>query len=368
MATTGRAADATSDPDRVAARLREADFVQLVGRRDGAGLSAVGLLGTALDRLDTPYHLSLAASPAAGSHRVGDDGTTLGVGLDVGDVLVADDPIALAAYEVAAATGTDPDPILAIAGAVAGGAVPSGPAFTAAQERGVERRPGVGVPTADVGAGLAYATQIHTSFSGDEQAAGAFLAELGLPAELDENAQIRLASAVALEMSTAGSTAASDGLDGFLAPLESPTAFETVEGYADVLDALAFGEPGLGIAFVLGHEERESALDVWRSVGRAVHSAVTRVSLTATGSTSVGTVEAVDPRPVARLVAATRLEAGRVAIGGPSGVALATTGGNARDELATRFDERDVTGDDGLAMLHGDVEAAVVADQLEADA
>ncbi|WP_204282247.1 hypothetical protein, partial [Serratia marcescens] len=44
---------------------------------------------------------------------------------------------------------------------------------------------GVGVPTADLAAGLAHSTLVHASFSGDEQAAGAFLAELGLPPEPD---------------------------------------------------------------------------------------------------------------------------------------------------------------------------------------
>jgi hypothetical protein len=47
--------------------------------------------------------------------------------------------------------------------------------------------------------------------------------------------------------------------------------FETVAGYADVLEAVAQERPGTGVALALGHDVMETALSAWRKHGARVH-------------------------------------------------------------------------------------------------
>lgn len=355
MATTGRSTDATPATDAVATLLRDAEFVHLVGRTDGDALAAAGILGTALDAIDTPYQVSLATSAADAEDRLLDGGPAIGLGLDVGSAALTSGSVALAAFETAAgldtSTGADhePDPILAIAGAVAGGYAPQGPALEAAKSQGVERRPGLGLPTADIGAGLAYSGWLHGSFSGDEQAAGAFLAELDLPAELDADAHTRLASAVALDV-TDSDDGSVDSIERVLAPLGGPAPFETVEGYGDVLDALAMTDPGTGLSFVLGHADRSDAIDVWRDAGERLHRTLERLSVSTAGDTAAGSVEDVAPSRVARLVRDFRVSESSVLISGPDSIALATEEDDARELLGAVFDPLRVSGTSRLAV------------------
>jgi hypothetical protein len=363
MATTGRTAEATHAPDEVATLAGDAGFVHLLGRADGDGLAAVGLLGRALDATGTPYQVSIARCRADAEERLVDGGTTLGIGLSTGDASLSEGSAALEAYETASRLDTDPDPFLAIAGAVAGGFAPSGAALAAAEADGVERRPGLGLPTAELATGLAYSGLVHASFSGDEQAVGAFLADLGLPAELDDDAHTRLASAVALDATGQpdGSRAVA-AIDALLAPFDSPdpAPFETIEGYADVLDALAWTDPGTGVAYLLGHEDREAALDVWKAAGTTLHPTVERMDLSAEGDIVGGAIEDGDPRRVARLVRDFRAGASSVVITSADAVALATGDGepDARARLAAEYDEDRVAGTETLAL-------AAVEDDLE---
>lgn len=350
MATTGRSTDATPAPDAVATLLRDAAFVHLVGHENGDALAAAGILADALDALDTPYQVSLASSTADAEDRLLDGGTTLGLGLDVGDSALGPDSAALGAFETAAVLGTDPNPILAIAGAVAGGFVPQGPALEAAEADGVERRPGIGLPTADIGAGLAYSGWLRGSFSGDEQAAGAFLADLDLPAELDADAHTRLASAVALDATGSGSEGVG-ALDRVLAPLGASGPFETIEGYADVLDALAATDPGTGLAFVLGYEDRSAAIDAWKEAGERLHRTIERLSLSSESDVAFAEIEADAPRRVARLVRDFWAAGSAVVIRGQDSLALATHEDDARQLLGSVFDTSRVSGTESLAVV-----------------
>lgn len=353
MATTGRSADATDAPEEVSRRCREADVVHLLGRADGDGLAAVGLLGRALDAIETPYQVSLVRTPLEAEDRLLDGGTVLGVGLPgVGDVTLGTDSLAFGAYDVATRIDADPDPILALAGASAGGITPTGPVLEDAADRGIERRPGVGLPTADLATGLAFSGRLHARFSGDEHAAGALLADLELPAEMDESAHTRLASAVAVEATdSVNPDRSAEALGTILRPYETPGPFETVEGYADVLEALATGAPGIGVAYLLGYEERESVISAWTSAGGVLHRDIANLSLSSTGDVTAGWSEDADPARVARLVRDFRAAEPTVAIAGPSSLGLATVDLDARSLLASAFEERAVSGSDSLAVL-----------------
>ncbi|WP_276300695.1 exonuclease RecJ [Halorussus lipolyticus] len=283
MSTSGRTNGGDEHPTAsdVAVSLREADFVRVLARADGDCLAAAGLLARALTECGVPYQVrvgrfgeTLADDPAA-------DDTTVGVGLDpsADAHLPADEtPASVTAFDAARDLGASPDPTLALAGVAAGG-YPVGGGESAhllesARDEGVERRPGVGIPTADLADGLAHSTLAHAGYSGDTGAVQAALAELGLPAELDDEAHRRVASEFALAVT--GADAATDrsaeAVERALRPHTTPDApFATVEGYADVLEAVARERPGTGVAVALGHDARADALDAWRDHAERVH-------------------------------------------------------------------------------------------------
>lgn len=366
MATTGRSAAATTAPEDVAAGLRDAEFVKLVGHADGDALAGLGLLCRALDAVETPYQVSAVESSRAARDRMLEDDVTLALGLpNVADLALEDRSIAVSAYDVAAALGADPDPVLAIAGATASDILPQGSTLAAAREMGVEQRPGLGIPTADIAQGLAYSGLVHASFSGDENEAGAFLAELDLPAELGADEWTDLASAVAIEATDSPpSERAATAVERVLGPLSAPGPFETVEGYGDVLDALAREAPGTGIAHVLGHEDRQTAIDAWRSHGESVHDALARLSPTEKRDLAVDDIGAADPWTVARLARDFRVRASNVLLRGDDRVVLATTDTDARSWLENATDSGDVLGRPSLAAVESDVDVSELAAML----
>ncbi len=309
MSTSGRRGTdgPASSASDVAGGLREADFVRLLARADGDCLAAAGLLARACADRATPYQVrvgrfgeTLADADAADSDRddsatddSADSGdTTLAVGLDpAADVhLSADEtPASVTAYDAVEELGATPNAALALAGVVAAGR-PAGAGESAhilerARGAGLSRRPGVGVPTDDLVDGLAHSTLAHADYSGDSEAVQATLAELGLPAELDDEAHRAVSSEFALAVTGAeGATdRAAESVERALRPHaipgagsdeESPDAlapFATVEGYADVLEAVARERPGAGIALALGHDARADALDAWRDHGERAH-------------------------------------------------------------------------------------------------
>jgi len=348
MATTGRSAVA-SEPD-AASVLSDAEFVRVTAAPTGGSVAAAAMLADACDERAVPFQVRVARSAPGSFDGSAASHVTVGIESEDADASVTED-VASEAFALAREAGGDPDPVLAFAGAVADGVAPSSDVREAA---GLDRRPGVGVPTADLAAGLAHSTLFHASFSGDEQAAGATLAELGLPPELDETARRRLASVVALDATEDASERAADAVAAGLRPHPTPdSGFETVEGYADVLAAMAWDSPGLGVAFALGAADRTDAVEAWRAHARDAHETV-RVGEPARHR-GVVVVDAPDSQPtVARLVRDYRAEEGAVLAVGDGAAALATTDADARAVLP------DGVGTSRLAATETDDEEALV--------
>ena len=250
MSATARTEDAPAAGE-VAGRLREADFVRLVGGATGDALAASGVLARALSTRDSPFQISLAPLPTD-ADRSTDADLTVAVGRTdpTADLSLAGSakPASETAFGVARELGADPDIALALAGVVADGRAVGGAVAEAAEATGIERRPGVAVPTTDLVDGLAHSTFVHAPFSGDTEATAAALASLefdsvenGIDATaLGEQANRGAASLVALR--TVGDDAVpprgGHAVERVLRPYEAGP-FATIGGYADVLDAAA---------------------------------------------------------------------------------------------------------------------------------
>jgi hypothetical protein len=162
----------------------------------------------------------------------------------------------------------DPDALLALAGAVSAGDT----AGELPERAGVERAPGVGIPTEEPADGLAHSTLLHAPFSGDEDAAAEALAAVDTESE---DAGRTVASLVTLSVleSPDATPRAAERIEGALYPFRGGP-FGTVEGYADVLDSAAREDPGTAAALVLGSDARAAALDAWRTHARRAHESV----------------------------------------------------------------------------------------------
>ena len=352
MASTGTASKLGPPADR-ADSLRTADRVRVVGRADGDGLAAAVIYGRALAALGIPRHLSLAPHRDAAASTLEGSAVTVAPGLD--EHQPQDQSVALAAYETALELGADPEPGLALAGAVAADVEPHGPALETARERGFESRPGLGLPTAELRTGLAHSTRLHAPFSGDPDEAAAFLEDWDVSEDPDEDCRRRLAATVALEATAeAPGDRAVPALERVLGPRGSPERFETVEGFADVLTAAARCDPGVGLAALLGTVDRERLLTIWKQYGVQVHEAVAGLPRT-DESIVTATVDAVPPIDVARLGHAFRVPADRLAVVGQEEVALAAADVDASEALRSVADAS-VVGDADLAVLSADVE------------
>lgn len=277
MSTTSRS-DGTAPGAVVAASLRDAEFVRLIGAAHGDALAALGVLTDALDATGTPFQATVSALPSS-ADRATDADLALALGrpsLDADLTLGVDGVASRLAYEIArtvAPSDAEVDPVLALAGAVAAGALP-GDIVDAAKAAGIERRPGLAGPTGDPVDAVAYSTLLHTPVSGDSGAAADLIADVDT-ASMDGTARRRVASLVALAV--AGDEAAtrrgSEAVERFLRPYAGGP-FGTVGGYADVLDALARTRPGLGVALAVGGCDEAAALDAWRDHGRRAHAAI----------------------------------------------------------------------------------------------
>ncbi|MFB6108529.1 MAG: exonuclease RecJ [Haloplanus sp.] len=265
----------------VAAAVRDAPFVRVVAGADGDALAASGVLARALRNAGVPFQIRVDAAPTP---RPGeDDETVLAVGTTGGDHALSTRPASVAAFETARELGDDPYPVVALAGVVAAGSAlgadDSAAVLSAADDR-LRRRPGVGVPTADLAEGVAHSTLVSAPVSGDPEAARAALADLELSAEPTDDDHRRLASWLAIETATApdASERSAEAVERALRPHATPGGpFETVEGFGDVLDALARERPGTGVAVAIrGVDEarRREALEAWRTHARAVHGAL----------------------------------------------------------------------------------------------
>ena len=306
MSATGREPTPATSPGDLAGSLREAAFVRLVSDATGEALAATGLLARALD--DTPFQASVVR-PFEDPDRTTETDITIAIGRTqpTADVTLTD-RAAATAFETARELGATTDPALALAGTIAAGAV-DGTVAEAAEQAGLEHRPGVAVPTADLADGLAHSTLFVAPFSGDADAARATLADLGLDADRIQSADLSaddhrcLASLVALAVTADAPPRAADAVQRALRPTVGGP-FETVGGYADVLDAVAREEPGTAVALALGHEAvREDALAAWRSHATRAHEAVSEATTGRYDGLFVARGDAMPTGTVARLLA-----------------------------------------------------------------
>jgi hypothetical protein len=274
VSTADRPDASASVASDVAAACRDAGLVRLVGTADGDGLAAVGVLARALSATGTPFQASVARFPDPATGTDADVTVTAGAG--GGDVAIDSIPASVPAFAAARELAPDDaDPVLALAGVVSAGAVPGDDdvgLLDAAREAGTERRAGLAVPVEDVADGLAHSTLVHLPPSGDVDAAREALLDVGGDGSSPE-ARKRAASMVALAAVTDAPTRAAHAVERVLRPYSSE-AFETVGGYADVLDAVARERPGSGVALALGHDARSAALSAWRDHAYAAHRAI----------------------------------------------------------------------------------------------
>ena len=362
------ATSATSAPDALAGVLADEPFVRPVATDDGDALAAAGLLARALRATGTPFQARVDPDPVPDGV---DDGVAVAVGVDRGPyaVLGTGRPASTAAFAVARALGVEPDPVVALAGVVAAGSIPgadgSGDALDAAERAGrVERRPGVALPVSGGAAdgdesdaassraeALAASTLASTRYSGDPEAARDALEPLGLPVEPGDDDRRRFASLVAVDAVDGddASRRAASAVERALRPYATDGPFETVGGYADVLDALAREAPGTGVALALDADPddslRTAALDAWRRHGLAAHRALDAATVGRYDGCVVARVDAaaVDASPsilltVARLVRDFRSpEPVAVALDETAGrlAAAATGGGREAGDAAT---------------------------------
>lgn len=304
MATDGRSApdaDTNGDaPEPAHAGLASAGFVRLVVRADGDALAASGLVARALSARGTPFQLTVGSTIADRTERASsphdtDEDVTLAIGA-VDDTTTAqrldadDRPATLAAVDAVRDLGETPDHVLALAGLVAAGVEPGAGesewVLESARERGlVERRSGVAIPTADPVDGLAHSTRVCAPWSGDVDAVRTALADavdldtVGDASTDDQHRPIASLAALDAVSDEDATDVAATAIQRVLRPYATPEGpFETVGGYADVLEATARTEPGTGAALAMGHDAREPALDAWRAYGRRAHEALDTAS------------------------------------------------------------------------------------------
>ncbi|MFC7203902.1 exonuclease [Haloferax namakaokahaiae] len=349
-------AEQTPAPDAAAA-LSEATFVRLRVHASGSAVAAAGVLGRALSTRHVPFRIRATGAPEAAT----DDDLTVTVGTSDESSDLELDPTDAAT--VVRELGVEPDPVCALAGFHAAGDEPDADLEAAMAEQGVESRPGVAVPTADLADGLAHSTLVHAPWSGDREATQALLAELSLPAELDADAHRNVASAVALDATTGDATPqAATAVERILHPNVTPNGpFETVGGFADVLDATVRESPGVAIALALGHDVRETALDAWRDHAQAVHAALRGATTGRYESLYALSCDLSSPgrlATVARLARDFRAPEPTVLAVGAGAAALVSTGPAGLDEqlaaAATELGEATATGGPAEATLSFD--------------
>ncbi|WP_226010310.1 hypothetical protein [Halomicrobium salinisoli] len=356
MSAAGRDRASASTASDVAAAAREADFVRLVARADGDALAATGVLARALSARGTPFQATVAR-PFEDADRGTDADLTVAVGHDgTADHRLRGRPASAAAAAVVEELGAEPDATLALAGAVAAGdpgAIPAAP-----ERAGAERRPGVAVPVPDLADGLAHTTLVHAPVSGDESRAADALADLDVGDDVDDEDRRRVASLVALSVvgDADATERATEAVERALRPYAGGP-FETLGGYADVLDATARERPGIAVALALGGDVREAALSAWRDHADQAHAAVRGADVARYEGLSV-LRDAAPVGTVARLAADFRSpEPVTVATSGDEAAVRSTDGRDVADAVAAAADAAD-----GEAVGRGDRARARIDD------
>lgn len=272
MSAAGRSTDAGASDLR--ADLEAAEFVRLVAAGDADSVAAATLLAKALEGVGVPFQTSVTplAEPA---DRSTDADLTVSIGRPTtgGDLTIGlEDVASRTAYTAASELGTADLP-LALVGAVARDGHPGDELATLARQQGIERTPGVAVPTTDLADGVAHSTLVHAPFSADPEAVESRLEALDLSD--DSDGRRRLASDIALAVASdpAGTPQGSEAVERFLRPL-SGGPFGTIGGYADVLDAVARERPGLAVVLAMGRLDESRALEIWRGHARQAHETI----------------------------------------------------------------------------------------------
>lgn len=337
MSTTGRQESSTPEPSAIAAQLREADFVHVVSAQTGDGVAAAGQLVNALDAQGCPYQTSVVGLPASVTCETDADVTVstgrptaqADVTLGTGDRTASE-----SAFEVAAGFGSA-DPVLALAGHLTTGKGCTDRLAGALAEEGIERRPGVSVPTADQLDGLTHSTLFHASFSGMPDEArdifghlDAFETDRDDTRRLEPDEWRQLASALALVVAREGTERGAIDVERSLRPYVAGP-FETVGGYGDVLDAVAYDRPGRALTLAVACGDTSDALDCWREHGTRVHGAIREANTGRYNGLFVVRCPGETPlEPVARLLAAYRApEPVTLAIADGRAVAVANSEG-----------------------------------------
>lgn len=339
MSTTGRPAVSTGG--ELATQLSNAEFVRFVAGATGESIAATGLLANALDGVGVPYQLSVtpltepteSATETDLTVAIGRPGTTADLTIDL------DSDISGIAHDAATELGTE-NLVLALAGSIAADGHPGNELASRAAERGIERRPGLGVPTADAADGLAHSTLVHTHVSGDVEAAESMISSLD-PDETASDGRREVASRVALAVAgdDDGTERGATQIEGLLRPLAGGP-FETIAGYADVLDVLAREEPGLAVALILDSAAPDEALDAWRSHATTAHEAVRNGRTTRhDGLLVVRVDEGVPVDTVARLIADFRSPEPLVLVVGDDGAVAARSVGEEPPAVGALFEQ-----------------------------
>lgn len=278
MSTAGRPETDAPPASDIAVTLREAGFVRLVAAGTGDAVAAMGTLARALAAVDVPYQLSVVPVPeTADSETDADVTVALGRHVRRADVTlgVGNASASRTAYTVAESVG-EADLALALAGIVAAGRYPDSDLLSVARDSGIDRRPGVAIPTEDVCDGLAHSTLVHAEFSGDPDRVDTVLGDVR---GTDEDARRAVASAVALTVSAdrEAPDRGAHAVERVLRPLAGGP-FRTIGGYGDVLDAVGREQPGLAVALALGELDDGTALSTWRDHAARAHEAIRTAS------------------------------------------------------------------------------------------
>jgi hypothetical protein len=363
MAATDRPSDTeATKASELAGAIAEAPFVRLLARADGASVAAAGLLAAACAERSIPFQTSVRATEGTVTEREESLVVGIGIGSETSVTLASNPPIA--AYESATDLGCEPDPILAAAGFVTGGGdLTTDEGATLLADAAIERRPGVGVPTADLADGLTHTTLTHTAFSGDETAAAAALADL----ESDSPESVASLLALATIESRDASARAAESVQRALRPHATPTGpVETVEGLADVLDCVARERPGTALVLAMGYDVRLDALDAWREHAKRAHVAFEAATTGRYDGLFVARIDSGPVETVARLVRDVRSPEPVALVLGEDEAAAASVEGHpireAVNEAAAAVDgTASATSTRGYASYDGESEAFLAA-------
>lgn len=255
-------APAVSD---IAARLREAAFVRLVGAGTGDAVAATGLIADRLEATNIAYQTTISPLPAVTERETSADLTVaLGRPDPDADIVLLDDPVSPVALSIAREFGdpTTDEVALALAGVLAAGVDPDAELLATADDH-LDRQPGVAIPVGQPADGLAHSTLVHAPFSGS--------VERATECAFEEPRTVASAVALAVAGDEDATSQAAVAVERVLRP-HICESFQTVGGYATVLDALARERPGYALALALGADI--DVLDDWREHAQAVHAAI----------------------------------------------------------------------------------------------